>query len=445
MNPVGLVLIVATTLFPAYQLFSLPNVADQIALFSQYLGLAALILMAWGQVLSTRLPGTEVVFGGLDRIYVLHKWAGIVAMAAVLLHDTIDAEMDGLGRETALNELAETLGELSLYGLLILVVISVATFIPYHLWKWTHKAMGALFAAATFHFFFIMKPFAMTDPAGLYTGLFCLAGIVAYIWTLLPDRIRPSYRYTVASLEKTGGALAITMTPTKKGLKADPGQFGVIRFKGHGSDEPHPFSFSKINDDGSLRVTIKALGDFTTRLEGLVKVGQPVSIQGPFGRFRLSGKGSEVWIAGGIGITPFLAWAGALDPNGAAVDLFYCVKSKADAPHLSELEDLAQAKPNLRLHLIVSAEGRRLSADMIADTVEGDLALSKVSFCGPVSLRRALQIGLRRFGVTARRFHFEEFEFRTGIGLKTLAAWVWERRTSKANSNTSKQQSRHRH
>ena len=153
MNPVGVFLIVATTLFPAYQLFALPNVADQIALFSRYLGLAALILMAWGQILAMRLPGTEFVFGGMDRIYVMHKWAGIVAMAAVLLHDTIDAEIRGLGPETALNELAETLGELSLYGLLILVVISVATFIPYHLWKWTHKGMGALFAAATFHFF----------------------------------------------------------------------------------------------------------------------------------------------------------------------------------------------------------------------------------------------------------------------------------------------------
>ena len=84
MNPFGVILVVATTLFPAYQLFSLPNVADQVALFSQYLGLAALILMAWGQILATRVAGIEALFGGLDRVYVLHKWAGIVAMAAHL-------------------------------------------------------------------------------------------------------------------------------------------------------------------------------------------------------------------------------------------------------------------------------------------------------------------------------------------------------------------------
>ena len=423
----GLMLIVVTTLFPAYQLFSLPNVDDQIALFSQYLGLAALVLMAWGQILSTRLPGVETIFGGLDRVYVLHKWAGISAMAAILVHDTVDAEMDGLGKETALVELAETLGELSLYGLLILVVISVATFIPYHLWRWTHKAMGAMFAAGVFHFVFILKPFAMGDPAGLFTGFFCAVGLAAYIWMLLPEDMRPSRKYKIAKLEKTGGALAITMTPNTKKISATPGQFGVLRFVGSDKSEPHPFSFSKIDSDGSLRVTVKGLGDFTIGLANAVETGQEVRIQGPFGKFKLSGKGSEIWIAGGIGITPFLAWADALPSDADRVDLFYCVKSRTDAPHLAELEEIAKAKPNLNLHMIVSSEGQRLSADLITQSTEMDLSKAKVSFCGPVSLRRALQKGLNRYGVSARRFQFEEFEFRTGLGLRRLAQWVLDR------------------
>ncbi|MDJ0626801.1 MAG: ferric reductase-like transmembrane domain-containing protein [Rhodobacter sp.] len=424
MNPVGFFLVAATTLVPAYQLFSLSNVPDQIALFSQYLGLAALILMAWGQILAARPPGIEPVFGGLDRIYVVHKWAGIVAMGSLLLHDTIDAEMRGLGRETALNELAETLGEISLYGLLILVVISVATFIPYHLWKWTHKAMGALFAAGTFHFFFIMKPFAMSDPAGLYTGSFCLAGLAAYAWTLLPDHLRPFHPYKVSKLEETGGALAITLAPDGTGLKPDPGQFGILRFAGAGKDEPHPFSFSGIGPNGTLRVTVKALGDFTASLAKTLDVGQEVRVQGPFGRFRPSGNGRQVWIAGGIGITPFLAWAEALDPHAGHVHLCYCVRSCADAPHLAEIQEHAKAKPNLSLHMIASAEGSRLSAEALAEIVGAELSQSEVVFCGPVSLRRALQGGLRRYGVTPRRFHFEEFEFRTGVGLKRLAERV---------------------
>lgn len=428
MNPIGLVLIVATALFPAYQLFSLPNISDQVALFSQCLGLSALILMAWGQVLATRLPGIEAVFGGLDRVYVLHKWAGIFAMVAILLHDTIDAEMRGLGRETGLNELAETLGELSLYGLLILVVISVATFIPYHLWKWTHKAMGALFAAGSFHFVFIMKPFAMTDPAGMYTGLFCFVGLMAYGWTLLPDHMRPSRVYRISDLDQTGGATAITMAPVGAGLRPDPGQFGILRLTGANKSEPHPFSFSKISTDGELRVTVKALGDFTMNLGNTASVGQEVRIQGPFGRFRLLGKGPAVWIAGGIGITPFLAWAEALDTEVGPVDLFFCMRSRAEAPHLAEIENIADQKPNLTLHVIASAEGSRLSAEVVAQAIGIDLSKAKVAFCGPVSLRRLLQNGLRRYGVTPRRFRYEEFEFRTGIGLNRLARWILNRR-----------------
>lgn len=424
MKPLGLILILATTLFPAYQLAILPNVTDQGALFSQYLGLSALILMAWGQVMATRTRGVEFMFGGLDRVYVLHKWAGVSAMSAILLHDTIDADMRNLGRETLLTNIAETLGEISLYGLLILVVLSVATFIPYQLWKWTHKAMGGLFAAATFHFFFILKPFSMGDTAGLYTGVFCLAGLLAYAWTLLPTPWLRGRSYTVSDLESTGGSLAITMMPNGAGLRPDPGQFGIFQFVGAGDGEPHPFSFSKIGPDGSLRVTVKALGNFTSSLSSKIGLGQKVILQGPFGRFCPFGKMPEVWIAGGIGITPFLAWADALKDGAGAVNLFYCVRSSNEAPHLPEIERLAREKSNLNLHVIQSTEGGRLSADRIAATVQKELGLCKFAYCGPVTLRRALQAGLRQHGVSRRQFHYEEFEFRTGIGLGQLASWV---------------------
>ena len=182
--------------------------------------------------------------------------------------------------------------------------------------------MGAMFAAGTFHFFFILKPFAMSDPAGIYSGLFCLAGFVAYIWMLLPETMRPSYGYKIADIQATGDALALTLSPSGKPMRPKPGQFGVLRFTGAGKAEPHPFSYSKIEKNGSLRVTIKALGDFTFGLNNAIEIGQDVRIQGPFGRFQHTGKTSEIWVAGGIGITPFFAWAHALDASAKHVDLF---------------------------------------------------------------------------------------------------------------------------
>ena len=427
MNPFGIVVLTATVLYPAVQLFSLPNINDTVALFSQYLGLAALILMAWAQILATRMPGIEMLFGGLDRVYVLHKWTGVLAMAAILVHDTVDADMRGLGRGGPLSDVAETFGEVSLYGLLILVVISVATFIPYHLWKWTHKAMGALFAAGAFHFFFITKPFETTDSAGVYTGAFCVAGLMAYGWTLLPERLRPSKIYTITSLQPTGGALAITMTPVKRALHPRPGQFGILQFSGAELNEPHPFSFSRIKKDGGLEVTVKPLGDFTRQLGDTLAPGQQVRIRGPFGRFERRRGAREVWIAAGIGITPFLALAQSLEPQDEPVDLFYCVRSRAEAPHLDAIHALSLMKPNLKFHLIVSMQGQRLTAAHIAEVVGADLASATVSFCGPEEMRDSLKSELRSHGVTDRRFRYEEFRFRTGIGLEKLGAWILDR------------------
>ncbi len=428
MRAAGLIAIILSCLIPAWMFLNIPNVTNSGALFSQYIGVVALILMAWAQMMATRLPGIEALMGSMDRVYVLHKWSGIIAMAAILFHDTLDAEIDGRGRENALSDLAETLGELSLYGLLILVVISVATFIPYHLWKWTHKAMGSFFAAGTFHFIFIQKPFDNTSALGLYVLVFCGLGVVAYGVTLLPTSMRRSAAYVVETIRQTGGATEITMSPKGRAIKFQPGQFAIFSFGTAGLAEPHPYSLSApAADDGKLQITVKALGDYTYRLGRDLSVGDTVRVQGPFGRFvrRAPKSASEIWIAGGIGITPFVAWAEAL-PNDLPrpVTLFWCVKSAQHAPQLDRINAAVNRVANLNLVLISSAQAQRLDADQIASTAGGR---AKIWFCGPAGLRQSLQKGLSYRGVSARDFHFEEFEFRTGVGLKKLAAWVAKR------------------
>lgn len=423
MNIIGFILVTATAAFPAVQLSSLLDGGNGAALFSQYLGMAALVLMAWAQLVSAKIRGMETVVGGLDQIYVLHKWAGISAMLAMLLHSLIDADLPGNGGGT-MSGLAEGLGEVSLYGLLLLSALSVATFIPYNFWKWTHKAMGALFALGVLHFFWIAKPFAMIDPAGLYTGAFCVAGVLAYAWTLVPDRLKPHHTYRISNIDQTGGATAVTLEPIGHVVRPTPGQFGIVQFTGSQNAEPHPFTFSRIYGDGRLRMTVKPLGDFTSNIDQLLEVGQAVRVQGPFGRFKMALRKRQVWIAGGIGITPFLTWAHTLPAHAPAVDLFYCVKSHTQAPHIDEVIELADEIPNLNLHLFVSSEGQRLTAHAISDAVGDELTAAQVSFCGPKFMRTGLQSDLRTFGLSARQFHFEEFEFRSGIGLAGLVKAV---------------------
>lgn len=423
MKPTGLALIIAALLLPFVWWPAIAQGRDGIALFSQYLGLGALIAMAFGQLIATRWPGVELIFGPMDQTYRLHKWLGIGSMVAILLHDTIDAEMKGLGRETALVELAETLGEISLYGLLIFVVITIATFIPYHLWKWTHRFIGIFFVMGAFHYLFILKPFKNGDPLGLYMAAVCIIGLLAYLWTSAPRRFRPSKGYTIRNITKQGDAIAVDLTATGRPLRHRAGQFAFFRFSGATLNEPHPFTISAApNATGDLRVTVAPLGDLTTRVTRVLAVGQAVQVTGPYGHFGRA-KGAQVWVAAGVGVTPFAALANALPPDAPSVTMVYCLRDTAQAAHLQELQNLAAAKPNFELILWESRTQGRLTAKALSAAV-GDLSKRKVLFCGPIPMRKALAQDLPTFGVSRRRFHYENFEIRTGLGLRRMAEWL---------------------
>lgn len=426
----GLVLIAAACLAPIYWYAPLATGRDAGALFSQYLGSAALILMGINQFIATRTFGLEAVFGPLDRIYVLHKWLGVIAMVAMGLHDIIDAEMNGI-RGGPLAGIAEDIGEVSLYGLLILALASVITFIPYHLWKWSHRLIGIFFFMGAFHFFFIEKPFSNADPLGLYISFFCVLGIASYVWMSILRPMAPrGHGYTVSSVRHLGGLTEVELEPKGRGLKHKPGQFAFLSIKGSGLSEEHPFTLSAApNSQRTLRFSIKDLGDYTRRLRGTLTEGLDATVSGPFGHFSMpSGRNPQVWIGAGVGITPFLAFAESLKSREAGpAKLYYCVREKDDIPYAVDLERIAEDVGNLELIIVNSAEGVRLTPDRITADLGGDLERAHVFFCGPTAMRKALKSGLVLKGLRASRFHFEEFEMRTGIGLGALAAWIWDR------------------
>ncbi len=429
LRPLGLIIVATTLATPFIWWPQLATKYDSVAIFSQYLGILALIAMAIGQVIATRLPFVEWVFGGLDRGYILHKWLGIGAMVAILLHNTIDAEIKRLGRETFLVELAETTGEFSLYGLLLFVGISIATFIPYHLWLWTHKIIGSFFILSSFHFLFILKPFSNSDPLGLYVTAFCLVGILAFVYKLLPRNLRPSKKYEITDLQATGRATAITMKPIKRAIKYRPGQFAFVTFAGVGLSEAHPFTISKAPDnDGYIRITVSSLGDYTSKLHYRLNVGGIARIEGPFGRFeRKRTKAPEIWIGAGIGITPFVAWAQGMAKSDKVITLFYSVCSKEDAAHLDELQAIEANHPNFKIILHETKISSRLNAQTIASYMPSDSKKTQVYFCGPKPMRKILAKTLSKYGVPTRRFHYEVFEIRSGIGIWTFTKAIMQR------------------
>jgi predicted ferric reductase len=120
----------------------------------------------------------------------------------------------------------------------------------------------------------------------------------------------------------------------------------------------------------------------------------------------------QVWIAGGIGITPFLSWIrgfdGALDRN---VDFFLTVRVPEEALFLDELEQAQSANPKFHLHLHFSNRDGRLTLEKIVQS-SGSVSGKEFFLCGPLPMTLSLKSQLMAAGVPATSIHYEEFSFR---------------------------------
>lgn len=424
MHPFGLLLIVSSLLIPVCWFLPLTSTYDNIIIFSQYLGAFALISMSWTQLLATRFTASEWIFGGLDRIYILHKWLGISAIAAVILHNTLEPEIDTLS-ETWLSELGSSLGGTSLDFLQILIVITLITIIPYRTWFFSHKFMGLLYILSSLHYWLVPLPFSRIEPLGIYISVFCITGIMSYLYLLLPLHLFKRYIvYKLVNIEETENSYSLMLEPVNKYLRHRAGQFAFIRFSSKNFNQSHPFTISQApNEQHTLRFSIKKSGEYTTHLLNNIHIGSTAKIDGPYGKFTLAEKKKEqLWIGAGIGITPFLACAQALPQRlKYPIHIFYCVSKKSEAIHLNELEELSNRIEGLKLHLIESSSMGRLTMAYIEANTSTHWKKVHVGFCGPKAMRQALFKDFRIKGVSKFRLHYEEFEIRSGIGITKYA------------------------
>ena len=121
----------------------------------------------------------------------------------------------------------------------------------------------------------------------------------------------------------------------------------------------------------------------------------------------------QIWVAGGIGIAPFLGWVSGADGHVLPrADLFYCTPTAADAPFLPELTAAARRQPALRLHPVHSRGDGRLTVKKIQAAAGPLTPDTHVFLCGPAAMVEDLSISLRRHGIPRDHVHAEHFAFR---------------------------------
>jgi predicted ferric reductase len=120
-----------------------------------------------------------------------------------------------------------------------------------------------------------------------------------------------------------------------------------------------------------------------------------------------------IWIAGGIGITPFLAMAKheSLYPTGRKIRLIWAVRHISDAPYGGELKKEAAKNINFSYYMWISGKMGRLDLDSIYGMIGGDQVVreSVVYLCGPGKMMHSIARGFHKRGVKFRDIYYEDF------------------------------------
>jgi predicted ferric reductase len=320
---------------------------------------------------------------------------------------------------------ASRTGAWALYAFILLTLLSIfrqQLRLQYEAWRMSHTLLGVVA---------LVSALAHVQLAGRYlsTGwkvwllvLICGAMVAAYAYVrwVRPAFLRRSpYRVSEVRPERGRVWSLALQADGHPGLRFAPGQYGYLRLGSPYSLDEHPFSFSSSSaQQERLEFAIRELGDFTDRI-GEVPPGTTAFVDGPHGSFStdLTPAPGYVFIAGGIGIAPFMSLLRTLADRGdpRPVLLVYGEK-RWDV--VAFREELAALQGRMRLDVVVvleeAYEGWEGETGYVTEAVlrrhlprEG--FERHVFICGPDPMIDAVERALAACGIPEHHVSAERF------------------------------------
>lgn len=398
----------------------MPN--DMLVLAGLAAGKAGLFCLLAAMILSARVAGWDARLGGLPRLWRLHHLLGAAALLLVMAHPLLLAfsaarvspQAAAAALFPGLSARGVWVGWLSFAALAVFLAPTFSFFAQpaYQRWKALHALSGPALALALAHGWACRRP--IDGVWGVIWASLSAAALLAFVYRIFLSRLLGRRACVVSRVRREGrGTVEVTLKLEGERLRYRAGQFVYLTpldpVLASGRGEEHPFTISSAPAEPELRIVIKDLGDATRALQGLAPASRAF-VEGPYGGFfprRVFSK--ELWIAGGVGLTPFLSRARGF-AAGVDIRLVYCVQSPARALFLNELEAIAAKIAGFEVRPHYFERESTLSAKFLAAGCS-DLSEREVFVCGPPPLVDLAREELGSLGVSPGRIHTEDFSW----------------------------------
>jgi predicted ferric reductase len=284
----------------------------------------------------------------------------------------------------------------------------------YGLWRGFHRLTGVFLGFGFVHGLMDATLFGSSLLRWSYVAVGGV-GLAFYLYReLLARHLAQTHDYEVSSVAPIDdAAFEIWLRPLGDRFAFRPGQFALVNLEARDGWHRHPFTIASGPQEREVRITVRALGDFTSSIGELVEPGMPAVISSPQGHFDFTrGTEHQDWIAGGIGVAPMLSWLRSARPGELPhrVDFFYT--ARGPAPLADEVAHLAEHHDELHLHLVDTETDPRLTAAHVLEVVGVEPRRLSAFLCGPERMVSGLQRDLVRARVKPANVHREFYNLR---------------------------------
>lgn len=397
--------------------------------FAVALGFVALAMLCLQFAMTARFRRVAAPFG-IDMILQFHRQISLLIVGLLVAHPLIQLIADP-GRLAMFNVFTTSwsvrFGLLAFLALAMQIGSSLyrqALGLRYETWHLLHAALAVLALIAALAHVLGIGHYTNLPWKRAFLDLVIAATVLLLVYVRL---IKPAflwYRpYRVAEVRpERGNVFTLMLEPDgHPGLRFRPGQFAWLRVgQSPFALENHPFSFtSSAEHPDRLALTIKALGDFTSTI-GEVQPGARAYLDGPYGVFtpdRFSAAPGYVFVAGGIGITPFMSMLRTFADRqeGRPLLLLYANRNWEGVTFREELDEL-QRKLNLTVVHVLdkppdgwTGERGFITDEVLARYLPEDRRTRTYYLCGPPPLMSAVERALSDVGVPRDHIHMERF------------------------------------